>query len=152
VRSRLETETLALDDRMLEIRTEIDRLKAEADSCRRWIRDLSGSYLNDMGKQRDRVMEMYPNLALAIRNRIAIAHVVFVIVSPHTSYRPWTEFEYQEAFVLRKPTFGMLLPGLAEMPPDLQRFGIMTCAWNPAAVCESLRRVEHDQRSEPDAS
>jgi len=83
------------------------------------------------GKQRDDAIRRYPNLAMAIRNQIARADAVIVIVYPHSAYREWQEFEYQEGFVLRKPLLGLVRDGrLESIPPDLRRFGLLPVIWS----------------------
>lgn len=131
-----------MESTLAQLRAEMERLVREARACRSSFERLDVVTLGTTGKSRDRVLERFPNLALAIRNRIAGSDVVMVVVTPHSAFREWLEFEYQEAFVLRRSTICLLHPGLAvTVPPDLRGYGFECVPWDPAQILDAVRSV-----------
>jgi hypothetical protein len=98
-----------------------------------------------LGKEADDrgfLLSRFPNLSLAIHNRIASADAVLVIVYPDSAYRAWLEFEYQTAFALGKPLIGLLREDVTDrLPPDLRQFGMLPVPWNRHEICNILEEI-----------
>jgi len=128
-----------LKESIAKLDSEGQQLISEAEWCTNSLNNLQSLKLGITGKQMDNVIAKFPNLALAIHNRIAAADAVIVIVLPNSAYLQWIEFEYQQAFVLRKPTIGVLHPQVAKsLPPDLRRYAIRPIEWCPDSIRTAL--------------
>jgi hypothetical protein len=142
------------NDKITEIAPYLYDLERDESWLRRELLDCEESletmnvFFGSRGKQRDNVIKKHPNLAIAIRNQLAIADAVLVIVYPYSSYREWLEFEYQEAFVLKKTIFG-LLDGdrCTKIPPDLARFGIKPIKWSSDEISFMLKSISELSRN-----
>jgi hypothetical protein len=67
------------------LNVESERLAQEARFCRVSLANIDHVQLGESGKARDGAISSYPNLALAIRNKIALADVVLIIVMPYSA-------------------------------------------------------------------
>ncbi|MGD9818161.1 MAG: hypothetical protein AB7V04_05600 [Desulfomonilaceae bacterium] len=108
----------------------VDRLSEERERCKQSIREHQ-LVLGVTGKPRDNAIFSNPNLALAIHNKIADSQIVLIIPSVNSAYRQWIEYEYQEAFVLGKPCYGLISnKTVEELPADLKKYGVMPLPWS----------------------
>jgi hypothetical protein len=128
------------------LEVDAERLERESKGVDRSLRELqSGLMVHGFLKEsdpREHLFSTSPNLALAIHNRIASAEAVLVIVYPNSAYRHRLEFEYQTAFALRKPFFGLIRVDITDrLPADLTRFGMRPVRWNRREICEVLEEI-----------
>jgi hypothetical protein len=92
------------------------------------------------GKTCEDVLAACPNLGLAIRNRVADADVVLVLAFQMIGFQPWLEYEYQWAFLLRKPILGIVPGDKAQgLPPDLQSYGAIRVDWEAQSLVAGIQ-------------
>lgn len=119
---------------------ENQRLVREANSSQAAPDDINAIILGKTGKNRDNVTMLFPNLAIALRNRIAASDIVLLIALPDMAFHCWMEFEYQEAFIRRKPVLALLHQRLTSiLPADLRRYSIEPIAWDQISVESALK-------------
>jgi hypothetical protein len=141
-----EREIQRLTDSTGPLEVDAERLERESKGVDRSLRELqNGLMVHGFLKESDPRKHLFstsPNLALAIHNRIASSEAVFVIAYPNSAYRTWLEFEYQTAFALRKPFFGLIRDDITDrLPADLSQFGMRPVRWNHPEICEVLEEI-----------
>ncbi|WDP88702.1 MAG: TIR domain-containing protein [Desulfobacter sp.] len=131
-----------LDVEINKVEKRVAKLKDEREDINQCLNNITHIRIGNTGKTRDDVIKKFPNLALAIRNQLAQADLVLIVVQSNSSYQQWIEYEYQEAFVLRKPIIGLLHPDLMEnIPPDLKRYGVIPIEWDQHKLAQVLREI-----------
>lgn len=120
-------------NRSLELNIDIGRYQASIDR-----KDFVLLEKRDL--QRDQIARKFPNLANAIHQRIAISDVVFILFEKNTPFRVWMEFEYQDAYVQRKPMYAVIHPdGPKIVPADIRSFGVGSIEWSEQKVSNTIR-------------
>jgi len=132
---------LEFQNNFIKIDLKIEKLDREINKIKGAIDEVKIDILASTGKRRDDVMVKFPNLALAIRNKLLKSHVVLVVVETSSAFRSWIEYEYQESFLLKKPIFGVLHPQLAgQIPPDLKHYNVVPVNWEKEQIVNIVKK------------